>query len=128
VYISKKVPAVDQAAAWEFVQWIDSTQSQATWAAGTGYIPVRKSSAQTATIQHLWATAPGYKVAYDQLLNAVNDPASSGSVIGPYVDVRTDILTAEENMYQSNTTPSAALSAAQKAVDSSLSQYNQRLG
>jgi sn-glycerol 3-phosphate transport system substrate-binding protein len=128
VYISKKVPAADQAAAWEFVQWIDNTQSQATWGAGTGYIPIRKSSAQTATIQHLWATAPGYKVAYNQLLNGANDPASSGSVIGPYPDVRTDILTAEENMFQTNTSPAKALAGAEAAANTTISQYNQRLG
>jgi len=128
VYISDKVPAVDQAAAWTFVQYLDNTQSQATWAAGTGYIPVRQSSAQTSTIQHLWATDPGYKVAYTQLVNGVNDPASSGSVIGPYPDVRTDVLTAEENMFVTSTSPATALSRAQTAANTTLSQYNQRLG
>ena len=59
VYISNKVPAIDQAASWVFLSYLLNTQSQATWAAGTGYIPVRKSSAQTATVQHLWATSPG---------------------------------------------------------------------
>jgi sn-glycerol 3-phosphate transport system substrate-binding protein len=128
VYISNKVPAADQAAAWEFVQWLDNTQSQATWGAGTGYIPVRKSSAQTATIQNLWTTNPGYKVAYEQLLNGANDPATSGSVIGPYPDVRTDILTAEENMFQTNISPTKTLATAQAEANSTISQYNQRLG
>jgi sn-glycerol 3-phosphate transport system substrate-binding protein len=128
VYISNKVPAAAQAAGWEFVQWLDSTTSQATWAAGTGYIPIRKSSTETATVQHLWTTDPGYKVAYTQLLNGADDAATAGSVIGPYTDVRTDILTAEENMFQTNTTPAQALSSASKAVNSTISQYNQRLG
>jgi sn-glycerol 3-phosphate transport system substrate-binding protein len=128
VYISNKVPAAEQAAAWTYIEFIDNTQSQATWAAGTGYIPIRKSSTTTSTIQHLWATSPDYKVAYTQLLGGVNDPATAGSVIGPYADVRTDILTAEENMFTTNTSPSATLAAAQKAVDSTISQYNQRLG
>jgi sn-glycerol 3-phosphate transport system substrate-binding protein len=128
VYISNKVPAAAQAAAWQYVTFIDSTQSQATWAAGTGYIPIRKSSAATATIQHLWATDPGYKVAYDQLLNGANDRATSGSVIGPYADVRTDILNAEQSMFQGSTSPAAALSAAQQAVNATISQYNDRLG
>ena len=46
VYISNKVPAVQQAAAWQYMHWSTTRQSQATWAAGTGYIPVRKSSAR----------------------------------------------------------------------------------
>ena len=72
VYISKRVPAIDQAASWQFLSYLMNTQSQATWAAGTGYIPVRKSSAQTATVQHLWATDPGYKVAYNEVNNGTN--------------------------------------------------------
>lgn len=127
VYISNKVPAVDQAAAWQYMQWIDNTQSQATWAAGTGYIPVRKSSTQTATVQHLWTVSPGYKVAYDQLNGGVNDAATSGSVIGPYADVRTDILNAEQSMFAGSLTPKAALAQAQSTADATIASYNQRL-
>ena len=128
VYISNKIPAVDQAAAWEYVTYIDNTQSQATWGAGTGYIPVRKSSAQTATIQNLWATSPGYKVAYDQLVNGANNTATSGAVIGPYADVRTDILNAEESMYTGGVSPRAALASAESSVNATIASYNSRLG
>ena len=43
VYISNKASALHQAAAWQYISYLCNTQSQATWAAGTGYIPVRKS-------------------------------------------------------------------------------------
>jgi len=128
VYISNKVPAIDQAASWEYLSYLCNTQSQATWAAGTGYIPVRKSSSQTATVQHLWATDPGYKVAYNEINNGVNSPATSGSVIGPYADVRTDVLNAEISMYTGGVSPSGAVKNAQSNVDSTISDYNSRLG
>src|SRR5580704_6472904 len=128
VYISNKVPALQQAASWQFISYLLNTQSQATWAAGTGYIPVRKSSAQTATVQHLWATSPGYKVAYDEINNGVNSPATSGSVIGPYADVRTDVLNAEISMYTQGVRPSAAVKSAAQNVNSTISSYNSRLG
>ena len=105
-----------------------NTQSQATWAAGTGYIPVRKSSAQTATVQHLWATDPGYKVAYNEINNGVNSPATSGSVIGPYADVRTDVLNAEISMYTQGVSPATAVKSAAQNVNSTISSYNSRLG
>ncbi len=117
VYISNKVPAVDQAASWMFLSYLLNTQSQATWAAGTGYIPVRKSSAQTATVQHLWATSPGYKVAYNEINNGLNTPATSGSVIGPYADVRTDVLNAEISMYTQGVKPAKAVSSAEQNVN-----------
>ncbi|HEY1828518.1 MAG TPA: ABC transporter substrate-binding protein [Acidimicrobiales bacterium] len=127
IYISDKEPALDQAAAWTFVSYLMNTQSVATWSAGTGYIPVRKSSTQTATLQHLWATDPGYKVAYNEVNNGVNSRATSGSVIGPYDDVRTDVLNAEISMYTQGVSASKALSTAQSSVNSTISGYNGRL-
>jgi sn-glycerol 3-phosphate transport system substrate-binding protein len=128
VYISKKVPALDQAASWQYLSYLMSTQSQATWAAGTGYIPVRKSSAQTATVQHLWATDPGYKVAYNEVSGGVNTPATTGSIIGPYADVRTDVLNAEVSMYTQGVKPAAAIKTAEQNVNNTISDYNSRLG
>ncbi len=128
VYISSKVPAIDQAAAWTYLSYLCNTQSQATWAAGTGYIPVRKSSAQTATVQHLWATDPGYKVAYNEINVGANTPATAGSVIGPYDDVRTDVVNAEISMYTGGVSPAAALKSAEQNVNSTIEDYNSRLG
>ena len=89
---------------------------------------MRKSSAKTAQVQQLWATNPGYKVAYDEINNGVNDAATSGSVIGPYGDVRIDILNAEESMFTAGVKPAKALNNASKAVNATISDYNQRLG
>jgi sn-glycerol 3-phosphate transport system substrate-binding protein len=128
VFISNKASALDQAASWSFVSYLMNTQSVATWAAGTGYIPVRTSSAQTATVQHLWATSPGYKVAYNEINNGANTPATSGSVIGPYADVRNDVLNAEISMYTGGVKPAAAVKAASSNVTNTISSYNSRLG
>ncbi len=128
VYISNKVPALQQAAAWQYLSYLCNTQSQATWAAGTGYIPVRKSSAQTATVQHLWVTQPGYKIAYNEINNGLNTAATSGSVLGPYAAVRTDILDAEISMFNNGVSPSSAVKTAQQNVNSTISDYNSRLG
>jgi sn-glycerol 3-phosphate transport system substrate-binding protein len=127
VYISNKVPALEQAASWAFVSYLMNTQSVATWSAGTGYIPVRKSSTQTATVQHLWVTSPGYKVAYNQINNGVNSAATSGSVIGPYADVRTDVLNAEISMYTQGVSASKAVDSAQSNVDQTIANYSSRL-
>jgi len=128
LYISNHQSALDQAAAWEYIAYLDSTQSQATWAKGTGYIPIRKSSAKTPTVKALWKAEPGYKVAYEQLVKGANTPATAGAVVGPYTQVRTAELAAEESMFQSGVSPAAALSNAAHQVDQIISQYNQRIG
>ena len=127
IYISNKSSALEQAASWQYVSYLMNTQSQATWAAGTGYIPVRKSSARTATVQHLWATNPGYKVAYNEVSSGPNTAATTGSVIGPYADVRTDVLNAEISMYTQGVSAAAAVKAAEQSVNGTLADYNGRL-
>jgi len=128
LYIMKKSSPAKQAAAWQYVTYLDGTQSQAAWSAGTGYIPVRKSSTKTATLQTLWHSNPAFAVAYQQQVSGITTAATSGSVIGDYNDVRTAVLNAEMSMFQSGVSPAAALAAASAQVTSALQNYNQRIG
>ncbi len=128
LYISNRVPKVQQAAAWQYITFLDSTTSQATWAAGTGYIPIRTSSTETATVQKLWQTQPGYKVAYEQLLHGLRSNATAGAAIGPYPQVRQAELTTEESMFQQGVSPTKAVATAASKIDRVLARYNQRIG
>ena len=128
LYIPKQSSAVKQAAAWDLIKFLDSSTSQATWAAGTGYVPLRRSSAKSKTIQELWAREPGYKVAYDQLTQGVENTATAGPVVGPYQEVRDAILAAEERMFTEGLAPSAALKRAASDADKVLADYNARIG
>lgn len=128
LYIPNRIPKLDQAAAWDFISFLDSATSQATWAAGTGYIPIRKSAAKSATVQRLWQQSPGYKVSYEQLVDGVVTPATAGAALGPYAQVRQVELTAEEGMFQQGTSPAKALASAASKIDQILAQYNQRVG
>lgn len=128
LYISDRKSALDEAASWDYIAYLDSTASQATWSAGTGYVPIRTASAASATVRSLWSSDPGYEVAYKQLLSGKSDAATAGAVIGPYTQVRTDELDAIESVLQGGVSPSAALASAQKQMDAALSSYNQRIG
>jgi sn-glycerol 3-phosphate transport system substrate-binding protein len=128
LWISSKSSPAKEAAAWEFVTFLDNTASQATWAAGTGYIPLRTSSANTPTIQKLWATNPQFKVAYTQLVGGAATYASAGAVLGSFDDVRTAIATAEATMFLGKESPSAAVTMAANSSNALISNYNQRIG
>jgi len=128
LWISDRSSATKQAAAWQYITFLDSTESQATWSAGTGYIPLRTSSAQSPTIQTLWATSPQFKVAYTQLTSGIESPATAGAVLGPFDDVRTAIVNAENAMFTNGTAPAVALAQARTASDGLISAYNQRVG
>jgi ABC-type glycerol-3-phosphate transport system substrate-binding protein len=128
LYISDKVPAAQQAAAWQYETFLDSATSQATWAEGTGYIPIRESATKTATIKALWASDPAYEVAYNQIVSGPLTPATAGAVDGPYLTVTTAVTDAENAMFEHGATPAAALKTAQQHVDAILGSYDQRIG
>ena len=106
--VNKSAPA-KQAAAWKFLKFLDEPENMTTWAIGTGYIPIRKSSANSAEMQEYWAQNPTYKVAYDQLLTGPTNPATSGSVIGQYVGARDAVRDAENSMFLNGTDPKTCL-------------------
>ncbi|MGH9082214.1 MAG: ABC transporter substrate-binding protein, partial [Acidimicrobiales bacterium] len=128
LYISNRVPTLDQAAAWDYIAFLDSTASQATWAAGTGYIPIRKSATKTPTVQGLWQSNPGYKVSYAQMVDGGSSAATAGAVIGPYPQVRQAELAGEEAMFQQGVSPAKAISSTAAKVGQILAQYNRRVG
>lgn len=129
LYISKKSSPQQQAAAWKYITYLDSPQSQETWAVGTGYVPIRMSAASSSSVQNLWASQPGFKVAYNQTVSGPSTYPADGAVIGNYETIRyTDMLDGWESMYLSGATPAQAAATAQQKSDQTISSYNQRIG
>lgn len=125
--VNKSAPE-KQAAAWEYLKFLDDTANMTKWAIGTGYLPIRKSSAASADMQAYWAQNPYYKVAYDQLVNGPTTVATSGSVIGNYTGVRDAMRDAENSMFLNGTSPKQALAAAAKNATAAMQDYNSRIG
>jgi sn-glycerol 3-phosphate transport system substrate-binding protein len=128
LYIVNKSSPAQQAAAWKFAKFLDEPDSQAKWAVGTGYVPIRKSSIDNPELQARWAEVPGFKVAYDQLTKGVNNAATAGPVIGDYQGVRDTLLLEEQKMFNNGKSPKAALKDAQKSTTAVIKDYNDRLG
>jgi sn-glycerol 3-phosphate transport system substrate-binding protein len=128
MYMSNKSSPEKQAAAWQFLKFLDSPENQATFGAASGYVPLRKSAVSLPAIQQLWAKIPGYKVAYDQLTTGVSNVATAGPVSGDYLGVRAAVRNAEESMFTSGTKSNAALTAAAENADAAISAYNARVG
>jgi sn-glycerol 3-phosphate transport system substrate-binding protein len=127
LYIVKRSAPEKQAAAWQYLKFLDSPQAQADFAAGTGYVPIRKSSIELPAIQNLWQANPGYKVAYDQLVSGVDSVATQGPVIGAYQAVRDAVLAGEQEMFTQGKSPPAALSSAANQADRAMQEYNSRV-
>ncbi len=123
--INRSSPA-EQEAAWRFTTWLNEPEQQATWAIGTGYIPIRVSAADLPQIQELWTDDPDFKVAYDQLIGGELTPATEGPVIGPYREVRDVVIGSFEAMLGEGVAPEDAISSAATDSDAVISDYNAR--
>ena len=127
-YIAKGRNAAKVLAAFKFAQYLTTPDVQAEWAAGTGYIPISKAAAQSKLITDLWAKTPGYKVAYDQIVNGKNNVATAGPVIGDYQGVRKAMTDALESFLIGSADPGAALTKAKQQADTAIQAYNSRVG
>jgi sn-glycerol 3-phosphate transport system substrate-binding protein len=125
--VNKSAPE-KQAAAWQYLKFLDTPESQATWAAGTGYLPIVKKAAASAQVRDLWAKSPGYKVAYDQLLNGKNNAATAGTVIGPAPAVADIVRDAENSMFLEGKNPEQALKDSASKATAAIADYNDRIG
>ena len=128
LFMVNKSKPEKQAAAWQFLKFLDQPDSMTTWAIGSGYMPIRQSSANSAAMKAYWAQNPGAKVAYDQLLNGANNGATSGSVIGNNKGVRDAVRDAENSMFLQGVAPKKALSDAAKNATAAIDDYNSRIG
>ncbi len=67
-----------QRAAWLFIRYFTSRDVTAKWATGTGYVPVRKSAAETKIMQDFFAAKPVNRRAFDMLPYARPEPGVFG--------------------------------------------------
>ena len=124
LYIVNKSAPEKQAAAWQYLKFLDDPQTQADLRRGTGYVPIRKSSVELPAIKDYWAKNPGYKVAYDQLISGADNIATQGPVIGAYQAVRDAVLAGEQEMFTQGKAPAAALKGAAQQSDTAMQDYN----
>jgi sn-glycerol 3-phosphate transport system substrate-binding protein len=121
-----------QDAAWEFTKFLTSAQSQATWSAGTGYLPIRKSATTMAPLTTLWQQKPYYKIAYDQLLHGAENTATAGPVIGAYGSrgqgVRGAVIDALDQVLTQGKPAATELRQAVKGANQAIADYNERIG
>jgi ABC-type glycerol-3-phosphate transport system substrate-binding protein len=89
VVIFAKSSPEEQAGAWEFIKWFTDTEQTAKWAAGTYYVPVRRSALQTETLRARFDAYPGLEATFGQLDYASFEPKIAGWYAGRrYLDER----------------------------------------
>jgi sn-glycerol 3-phosphate transport system substrate-binding protein len=131
-YIINRSSPAKQAAAYEFAKFLVQPQTQSDWAAATGYVPISSGATALKPLTDKWIAQPGFKVAYDQLLQGVISDATAGPVIGAYgaagEGVRGALIDAMSRMLTQNLAPAAAVRQAATDAESAIAEYNRRVG
>lgn len=127
LYIVNKSSPERQAASWEFIKFLMTAQSQATWSVGSGYVPNNTDAVNLPEVQNAWAQTPGYKVAYDAILDAPKTPATAGIVLGAYGQFRTAVETQLTKVITAGAAPGPAVTAAEQEANQAIEDYNARV-
>ena len=124
-YITNTGSAEVQAAAWDFVKYVNRPENQALWHLEGSYLPVRGETAESPEVQKFWSTTrPGkwLKTAYEGLQNV--DPSWPGPLIGPYTETRAAVRTALDGLMFSGAGPDKVIADANRTITDAIEQYN----
>lgn len=114
ITIFKTTPE-QQKRAWMFIRFMTSKENTVNWAIETGYVPIRKSSAENSQLQKFWQEKPYAKVPFDCLQFAKPEPNLSG-----WQQIRDMVESAELEVLTMMDTPENICQRLEKKADAIL--------
>jgi sn-glycerol 3-phosphate transport system substrate-binding protein len=113
------------AAAWDFVQFLSTAESQSIWSAATGYVPTRDDAIALEPLKSTYADDPRFAVAYEQLLARADDPLANAPVLGPQREVRSETAKATAAIFKGADVQSELTKAVERS-NALIDSYNRR--
>jgi sn-glycerol 3-phosphate transport system substrate-binding protein len=125
-YLMSTVAPEVQAAAWDFVRYLNDVPAQVRQLVGGSYLPYLEAAADEPEAAAYLSGEGGLAgtwlaIANDQVRSI--DPAFPGPLIGPYDEFREAIRTSQEAFVFGNSSPADALAQAQGLIDEALTRY-----
>jgi ABC-type glycerol-3-phosphate transport system substrate-binding protein len=115
------------AAAWDFIQYLASAETQSAWASATGYVPMRDDAVALDPLKSTYTNDPRFRVAYDSLVATPDEPTAVGPLLGPQRDVRVLTSRAMATVLDGGD-PQAALTDAATRANQLLADYQAQQG
>ena len=88
LWITNSVSDEKQAAAWDFVKYAVSKESQALWASSTGYYSVNKEAYDLDLLKKDLEKTPQKLVAVNEIKDTQKTAATSGAIVGVFPELR----------------------------------------
>jgi sn-glycerol 3-phosphate transport system substrate-binding protein len=113
------------AAAWDYITYLVTAESQSQWASQTGYVPVRSDALDIEPLLTTYSADPRFRVAYDQMLGTAEGVASLAPVLGPQREVRVVTANATAAIFAGADVASTLADAVAQS-NALIESYNQR--
>ncbi|WP_058306903.1 ABC transporter substrate-binding protein [Gracilibacillus massiliensis] len=123
LWMSNGIDQQKQQAAWEFMKFLQSAESQAKWHIDTGYFAINPAAYEEDIVKDRWEEFPQLKVTVDQLQETTPSSATQGALISVFPEARQQVVTAMENVLQ-GTDPKEALDKAAEETNRVIEQAN----
>jgi sn-glycerol 3-phosphate transport system substrate-binding protein len=123
LYVTDGKDDVETAAAWDFVQYMVSAETQSLFATLTGYVPIRDDALEIEPALSVYRDDPRFRIAYDQLVKSPDSPASQGPILGPQREIRSITANAVAEIFNGGDVQTALSTAAAQSNDL-LANYN----
>ncbi len=123
LYVTEGKSDVEVAAAWDFMRFLVSAETQSQFASDTGYVPVRDDALELEPALSLYRDDPRFRVAYDQLIKTPDSPALQGPILGPQREIRNITAGAVAEIFGGGDVQSALTNAAAQS-NALLDNYN----
>lgn len=114
---------IKKAAAWKFVKFLVSAESQAYWNTQTGYFPVTTQAHQEEMFIKNIEEYPQFQTAIDQLHDST--PQSAGALISVFPEARAIVETEIENMLNNGVSPEDTVKTLAEQINTSITDYNE---
>jgi len=111
----------------KFLTWLLSPEAMTTWHQGSGYMPITKGAQKLLESQGYFTKNPNWKVAVDQLNAAKSTSATAGAIMGPFPQIRTQIVGQVLQAITSGGSVDDSLKEAKTKADAAIADYNSRL-
>lgn len=124
LWVTNSIPTKQQEAAWDFIKYAVSKESQALWASSTGYYSVNKEAYNLDLLKNDLEKTPQKLVAVNEIKNTKKTPATSGAVVGVFPELRKLMTDAMEKVYVGNEKLDKVIDKVVKDSDRVIKRYN----
>ena len=124
LWITNSVSDEKQEAAWDFVKYAVSKESQALWASSTGYYSVNKEAYDLDLLKKDLEKTPQKLVAVNEIRDTQKTAATSGAIVGVFPELRKVMTDSMEKIYVGKEKIDKIIDKMVKESDRIVKRYN----